>query len=197
MKKLLMIACLLVLAVTGCGQNTGGETAQPTMAATTAVEAAPTETEAGYPSPAATLYVPPTPQSYPGAETGQPTEQPFSVPTASATAGVVTGQLINVETGEPLAFQSVYLGQKIPFKTGTGYTYGLQEQSSPHTISNSEGKFAIGDVPADEYILILFTPHSISVVHMQGADDTKELDVIVQAGQVLDLGQLKAVSPIK
>ena len=117
----------------------------------------------------------------------------MTMPTPSSDSGVVTGVLVSVENGEPLAFQTIYLGHKIYLTPGPGYNYGLQEQSSPHNVTTPEGEFAIGDVPPGEYIVMIFTPFGASVVMQPNSD--RELDVVVIAGETLDLGTMEALQP--
>lgn len=157
----------------------------------------PAEGEAyPYPLPQQQLYIPPTPRSYPEPQGGSANpfaSTPFVVPDPGADTGVVTGQLLAVENGEPMAFQTVYLGMKIPLTPGPGFTYGLQEISSPHTVTTEDGMFAMGEVPPGSYLVMVFTPHSVSVVMQPDTD--QELEVLVSAGETIDLGALEAVTP--
>jgi hypothetical protein len=83
---------------------------------------------------------------------------------------------------------------KIPLTPGPGYTYGLQEKSSPHTQTNDQGQFAIENIDPGNYLVMVFTPHSVSVVMQPNSD--KELEVSVAAGDTVELGELKAVPPV-
>lgn len=162
---------------------------QPTSAAT----AQPSDPEAT-PYPAPPTYIAATPRTYPapeGVTIIPPT--PFTVPTPGSDTGVVTGILTDAETGEPLGFQTVYLGFKIYLTPGPGYTYGLQEMSSPHTLTTLEGEFAIGDVPPGEYIIMIFTPFGTSVVMQPNTD--RELEIVVEAGELVDIGTMEVVKP--
>jgi nitrous oxide reductase accessory protein NosL len=205
MRKLVLVSLLIVvLALAGC-RGAGSTTPTPTQAepAKTAEvqEAQPTQPQVqatdsqAYPYPSPQAFMTRTPRTYPEPQNNVAisTATPIVVPTAGKDTGVVTGVLINTETGEPMAYQSVYLGMRIYLTPGPGYTYALQEASSPHAITAEDGEFAIGDVPPGDYILMIFTPFGASVVMQPNTD--RELDVKVAAGQVLDVGTLEAVQP--
>ncbi len=205
MRKFVLVFSLILIAALGACRGSGTNTSAPTQLEVqqnvelqTPAETTPQVQAASpqpYPYPSPQPYQSPTPRSYPGPEDGVKifTPTPLVVPTAGADSGVVTGKLINIETGEPIAFQSVYLGTKNYLTPGPGYTYTLQEFSSPHSISDAEGRFAIGAVPPGEYILMIFTPFGATVVMQPNSD--RELEVIVEAGEVLDLGTMEALEP--
>jgi hypothetical protein len=205
MRKFVLVSLLIiVLALAGC-RGAGSPTPSPTQAEpvkTAEVQAVePTQPQVqatdsqAYPYPAPQGYVTRTPRTYPEPQNNVAisTATPIVVPTAGKDTGVVTGILINTETGEPMAFQSVYLGIRVYLTPGPGYTYALQEASSPHALTAEDGEFAIGDVPPGDYILMIFTPFGASVVMQPNTD--RELDVKVAAGQVVDVGTLEAVEP--
>lgn len=164
-------------------------------------------TETPYPSPESSAY--PYPGALPATELILPTRDasypappptptfgvPYEVPEVAADKGVVIGRLVDINTDEPLAYQKVYLGFKIPLTPGPGVNYGLQELSSPQTITDEQGRFAIGDIEPGSYIVIAFHPAAISVVLMPNSD--LELDVVVSAGQFQDLGDLAVEPPYK
>jgi hypothetical protein len=121
------------------------------------------------------------------------TPSPIIIPEPSDTTGVVTGQMLDANTGEPMRFVHVYLGKRIFLTPGPGYTYGLQEKSSPHTQTDENGLFAIGDIPPGTYLLMIFTPHSASVVMEPNTD--REKDIVITAGSTLELGEVDALPP--
>lgn len=207
-KSVLVILLILTLALGAC-RRAGADTPAPTQPVTleTAEVQAEVQVEATtvpevqssspqpYPYPSPEPFVTRTPRSYPGPQQNVSiaTATPLVVPTASADSGVVTGKLINSETGNPIAFQSVYLGVKNYLTPGPGYTYTLQENSSPHSLTNEDGEFAIANVPPGEYILMIFTPFGATVVMQPNSD--RELDLVVTAGKVLDIGTMEALEP--
>lgn len=191
-KIVLLIGLISLLVVSGCSQS-GSSTATPTLPEvppTQPPQVLPTK-DPSYPAPP--TFVHSTPRTYPAPGGEQPTATPFTVPTPGSDTAVVTGVLKNVEDGQPLSFATVYLGKKIYLTPAPGYTYGLQELSSPHTLTTQDGEFAIADVPPGQYILMIFTPFGASVVMEPNTD--RELDVTVTAGQLLDIGTMEAILP--
>lgn len=206
MRKYVIIFVILGTIVLSACRQAGDSPPTPTQAVQEEVQANTAEPQStseaqvqptsqdstSYPAPP--TYIPATPRTYPSPEGGTIiTATPFTVPTPGSDTGVVTGKLVNVENGEPMAFQTIYLGHKIYLTPGPGYTYGLQENSSPHTNTTPDGEFAIGEVPPGEYILMIFTPFGASVVMQPNSD--RELDVVIVAGKVVDLGTMDAVLP--
>lgn len=158
-------------------------------------EVEPTQTGLPYPSPTAREDPTDEPRSYPAPPTYNATPQiTYVVPQVTQDKGVVIGRLLDINTNEPLPFQSVYLGIKIPLTPGPAYNYALSEASSPSTLSDEDGRFAIGDVEPGEYILMLFHPSGVTVIMVPNSD--RELDVIVTAGEMLDLGEVKGTAPV-
>jgi len=155
----------------------------------------PDSTDDAYPYPEPALSVLPSLQSYPepSVEREDPTITPLVLPTPGPDTGVVIGQIIDIETKQPLAFGTVYLGFKTLLTPGPGYTYGINERTSPHAIMDDKGKFAIGDVPPGNYIVIVFHPRAASVVMIPNTD--KELEVKVRAGEAIDIGTVQAKNP--
>jgi len=185
------LALYLILTLAACSGSTGP--AQTTQA----IREQPLgPTDQPYPYPLPILRITPT-SPYPGpqAEPSKPVypSTPLVIPPAGENTGVVTGRLVDEQTGGPLAYQSVYLADKIPLTPGPGYTLGIQERSSPHALTNEKGQFAIGDIPPGTYVMMVWTPFNASVVIDQATG--KELEVSIVAGQILDLGDLPAISP--
>lgn len=205
MRKSVFVFLLLLTLTLGACRRAGADTPAPVQTETLGtaevqVEAPNTpEVQASspqpYPYPSPEPFVTRTPRSYPAPQedVSIATATPLVVPTASADSGVVTGKLLNIETKEPIAFQSVYLAKKNFLTPGPGYTYTLKENSSPHSLTNEEGAFAIGNVPPGDYILMIFTPFGSTVVMQPNSD--RELDLVVTAGLVLDIGVMEALEP--
>lgn len=185
MIKKIVYLLILTLIFTACSQlpqatqitNSPGaskETAYPILK--------PLEFE-GYPYPF-TVTEPPAPAYL---------QTPVQAPTPSLDKGVVTGSLRNLEDGEPLQFNTVFLGQKVYLTPAPGYTYHIFQNSSPKTVSDINGDFAFGDVPEGEYIIMVWTPFGAYVIMKDGT----ELMAKVKPGQTLELGELNAVDPMK
>jgi hypothetical protein len=190
-KKIVVMVLALAVWLSACTPD-----AQPaTYPAPTAGE----QTTDAYPRPTVELYVPPEPQTYPAPAGDVPLPTPFTIPEPGANTGVVTGRVLDVDSGGALGNLEVYLGYKNYLTpepgapAGAAYTYEIQRNSSPHIFADEQGRFALGEVPPGEYILIVFTPNSISVAFEQNSD--MELAVIVEAGKVLDLGDVPVTNP--
>lgn len=198
-----IVLALLILAGCSRGGLPSPVATQAVLPATSTLSQGPTVPEStesiaatdAYPSPTEYTYLTPTLPSYPVPRSGMDmyTPVPFFVPEPSTGTGVVVGQMIDSNTSEPMKFVYMYLGKKIYLTPGPGYTYGLQEKSSPHAQTDENGRFAIGDVPPGSYLLMIFTPHSASVVMEPNTD--REKDIVVEAGKTVDLGEVDAVPP--
>ena len=205
MKKFLFLVVILVFVLSACSSSSPTTPATiddiqvniVTSTPSSGIET-PTQPEAdqgsseAYPGPQSPpTYVPPYPMTdeTPVASS----DEPFVIPSPNAEMGVVTGILINEDTGLPLAYQSVYLGEKILITPGPGYSVGVQENSSPHSMSNSQGQFAIGDIEPGSYLLMVWTPFAASI--MVDPQTGLDFEVIVEAGVTLDLGQVRAADP--
>lgn len=200
------IIIIFVILISGCSGDkitpSGTEaSAYPNPAPITEQAASLNDSEP-YPLPTE-IYLNPTPMAYPS-----PTIDPnytstavdliistptiYTVPAAGQDTGVVTGQLFDQATNLPMAKVTVYLGTILELYP-EGYSYTIQERSSPHTYSDFEGKFAIGNVPPGEYVLMVWTPFGATVVI--DPETEKELKILIEAGQTINLGDLSAANP--
>lgn len=178
----IFLICLSILA--GCNQTE----------VTQEVQDAEVAENASYP-------VPPTPNrdnsAYPYPEPvenqAQATLPPFSPPIPSEGKGIVIGQVIDENSGEPLVYYTVVLGELIPLEPGPAYTIGVHERSSPRAFSDGEGRFGIGDVPPGTYALLIWTPFEATIV--QDPETDSDMLVEVAAGQSLDLGTIMTSAP--
>jgi len=136
---------------------------------------------------------PPQSNSYPGpSQDNAPvsTSTLVVVPTADKDTGVVTGQISFTGTDKPASLQTVYLGYKMLLTPGPDYTIGMTQQGSPHSVTDRQGSFAIGDVPPGNYLILIWSPMGASPVI--DSNTGKEMEIVVKAGEVLDIGQVQA-----
>jgi hypothetical protein len=167
--RVVIIVVLLAFLGVGCS-NTAGDT--PTTGPDTDFSASPLAT------PANTTIDSPV-------STPEPTFIPTPLPAPGDGLGSVTGRLLDRETGDTITGVAVYLGD-------IGDVIMIQQNSSPHVISDAEGYFALLDVEPKEYAIVLWTPHSSSV---PSAPDGSPYSVKVEAGEVTDMGELRVVRP--
>lgn len=186
MNKRLLISTLILLFVLNACRPT------PTTEPTVAVKTESTQS-VPYPGPGVPAQSSGTPYPMPPTETLPVENIILMIPTPGAGTGVVIGQLLNNKTKEPLKFQSIYLAVKIYLTPGPSYSIGVQEKSSPHTMSDKEGRFAIGNVPPGSYLVMVWTPWQASVVI--DPNTNTDLEITVRAGQTVDIGQLEAADP--
>jgi len=117
----------------------------------------------------------------------------YAVPSPDQNTGVVIGKIFDEATKKPLGGYTIYLASIIWMTPEPAYSYGVQENSSPHTLADEQGRFAIGNVPPGNYIVMVWTPFSASVI--MDPRTGKELDVRVEAGKILDLGDIEGIDP--
>ena len=120
-------------------------------------------------------------------------ERVTTIPTPGQATGVVIGRIVSVTTEAPLVAHAVYLGEILPLEPGPEYLVTLQVETSPHTVTDSDGTFALGDVEPGSYPLIIWTPFQSFVVPDDRGE--KEMQVVVKAGEVTDLGELRVQWP--
>lgn len=161
---------LVVLLLVGCGAPTATPTPVPT--ATPYPTYTPVPTATPYPT-----YTP-VPEMTP-----YPTYTPLP---PTPTTGQVSGVLVNLGTGQPMA--GIDLELMIAEETATGVAFHFGE-ASPHTETDSSGAFVFKDVPPGSYGLA-FSSASGPLPLM-----TDELAIIifeVTVGQVTDLDTISA-----
>ena len=179
-KIILITAIVILLLLAGCNQ------AESTPEINV-VETAP------YPAPTPNRETPTLPYPAPTEDPAKPTWTPFSPPKPSEGKGVVIGQVIDEDTGEPLVLNSMYLGEMIPMTPGPDYSIGVHERSSPRAFTGDEGRFAIGDIPPGTYVLLVWTPFRATIV--QDPETGSDMLVKVLAGQTVELGIIETKSP--
>ncbi len=122
------------------------------------------------------------------------TEIIYVVPTPGADTGVVIGTILDISTKKPLGGHTIYLGTIIYMTPAPAHSYVLQETSSPHTYADQDGHFALGNVQPGNYIVMVWTPIGTTVII-----DPKtgiELNVVVEAGKTVDLGNIEGINPL-
>jgi hypothetical protein len=125
---------------------------------------------------------------------------PTPVPTATpmklvdSTKGGVTGRFILRSTNQPISDVAIYLGEQLPINNGESYAITVQQSSSPHVPTDQNGKFSLVDIKPGTYALVLWTPKRTMVV-ADPKQATKELQVVVNPGQITNLGDVVSDMP--
>ena len=179
-KIILTITIVILLLTAGCNQ----------AESTPEIDGAETDP---YPATTPNRVAPTPPYPAPTEDAAKPTGIPFSAPMPSEGNGVVIGQVIDKDTGEPMVHFSMVLGEMIPMTPGPDYSIGVHERSSPRAYTDNEGRFAIGDVPPGTYVLLVWTPFQMTV--MQDAETGSDLQVNVFSGQTIELGIIESIPP--
>ncbi len=179
-----ILALLLLLTISACTTTTEISTqAQPTQESS--VET--TVQEESYPISTPLPVIQNT--SYPITEDNEveilPTSEPLIIPEADPASGIVYGQIYSYTTNEVLPNVKIYLAEKVPLEPGPGYTIAFQEKNSPNAQTNSRGEFLIEEVNPGNYIPIMATPFGIFPL---ANEETNEIELIVEAGQIYNLG---------
>lgn len=120
--------------------------------------------------------------------------EPKQVTLTDSSLGGVTGRFILQSTGQPTGGFAIYLGEQLPLEPGPAYAVTVQQNSSPKAVTDADGRFAFADVKPGTYALVLWTPFN-SVVVPDPNDPAKELQVVITAGQVTQIGDVVANMP--
>ena len=116
----------------------------------------------------------------------------IEIPTPSTDSGVIYGMIYSLTNEDPITFTKIYLATKIPVDPGDEYMVSIQENSSPHAQSNSNGEFVITDIEPGEYILVLVTP--ISTLPILDINN-EQIEFSIEAGELIDFNDIYAYWP--
>lgn len=111
------------------------------------------------------------------------------LPTPDPDWATVTGRLVRAETGEPLVGIVTFLERTTEEHTIPPVLYAPpNDQPSAKTTEN--GEFTLSEVPADEYVIILYSPpFALQVV--TGPDGDQPLLINTRLGEVDDIGTIR------
>ena len=142
--------------------------------------------EEGYPAPEAE-----TEPGYPAPEITRASAVMEEVPTpSSADTATVTGVLLveGEEEVHPVPEVLLYLGKTITLSDGRPGMSSLNKSTAPSTQTNLIGQFIFEDVMPGQYTLVL---DQVTSAFLLGAPEGGDLIIEVQAGKVIDLGELQ------
>jgi len=161
----------------------------PTVAASEAYPApAPvTESGAAYPGPKPTS-APVAPQT----SAGQAMTSQIVVPTPSAGLATVTGVILVDQGGgksAPLHYARVFLARRLKDDKGQpSFMVSMSKSSAPSSITDGDGRFAFGEVPPENYALIIETGQKLDLA--RNLSDGLDVGVVAEADQLLDIGEI-------
>lgn len=115
------------------------------------------------------------------------------IPKGGKESGVIVARVYSSILNDYLAGIPVYLADILPLSPGDGYLITFKEQESIHIQSDTNGYLVFDNVPPGEYGLIVFSPLKSSVISDPNGE--QELRIRVEAGQVLNLGELQVAWP--
>jgi len=117
----------------------------------------------------------------------------FEKPISSVESGAVYGKLLSI-TDKTISIDGVqiYIANIVPIEPDGGYVFTIQQNSSPQTVSNRDGRFAISGITPGEYALMLVTPIGQTTL----LNENRELIKLnIKAGDVIDIGEVYANWP--
>lgn len=193
MKKLLWIIVVSFI-IAGCG--TIDEPAPP-VELTVESPTQENATQAPYPDPNATAFVPPPTIDYvyPGpvqTEGSQEVEllAELEIPEPDGNTGIVTGQLVTAGSSSEPYIGTLYLASTLaPSDPKYPPMVAFSEDSDPMGIQDRNGNFLFVNVPPGKYALLIWTPVTNTVIENLTTGEYLYFDVT--AGEVLDLGVVK------
>lgn len=115
----------------------------------------------------------------------------LEIPIPGADTGVVTGTIISASLGTP-PVANLYLSENLTTgRTDVPPLFSFSYQSNPRGVMDANGTFHFKDVPVGTYVITLWTPPD-NAEFVRNASDEDYLWVVVEAGKVLDLGEVIA-----
>lgn len=111
-----------------------------------------------------------------------PLAKPVTTPAQDVAA--VTGVILSQENGQPLSGISVHLAQV--FRQGNEAAYILNTATSPSTVTDRAGQFAISNIPPREYVIVIGDPSARYAILTEPDGRAKVWST--QPGKILDIG---------
>jgi hypothetical protein len=164
-KLLIVLALALILTLgSGCGARTTPET-----------------TTSPLPSP--------EPQQHQQSSLPTPTPAVSTLPTPDPDAAMVTGRLVRAENSEPVVGVMAFLEQTTDDHRVPRVLYA-PPNDQPRAKTNEQGQFIISEVPADEYVVILYSPpYALQVITEPNGDQAMLINP--KPGKVTDIGTVR------
>lgn len=163
-RHILILLALLLMLGPGCAAP---DEPEPTVSSPLP-SAEPTQDEQSSPPPTAPVSV---------------------VPTPDPNSATVTGRLVRVEDGTAVVGVVAFLEQTTEDHEVPRVLYA-PPNDQPRAKTDEQGDFVISGVPADEYVVILYSPPFALQVITQ-PDGDQPLLINAQAGEVTDVGTVR------
>lgn len=113
------------------------------------------------------------------------------IPTATADTGVVHGIVQSFDTKQPLSTDAngidVYLAEILENEDGSLRFAGFDRKTAPVTAADENGQFVFTNVAPGAYAIVIKSPLS-EVIAVQASSPDQEAEVIISAGEVVDVG---------
>ena len=115
------------------------------------------------------------------------------IPKPGRDTGVIVARIFSTTLGDYLPGVVIYLGEILPLDPGSEYLITLKEQESLHQEVNEDGYIIFDKVTPGEYAFVVWSP--LRSVVVPDPDGELELRIKIEAGQVLNLGELSVQWP--
>ena len=142
------------------------------------------------------MAAPVSPLALPVSPVAPPTVPVLPTPevTISDTAGALVGQLVVVtDAGErPVSNLKFALAAVIVDDNGVPKVAGYEASTAPSTYTDEFGRFALSNLPASNYAIILDAVLTQYLLNQPGIEDSIILEV--KANEITDLGRLEYAS---
>jgi len=115
----------------------------------------------------------------------------ITVPTPSEASGIVVGKMLTESDGEPYLAPRLYLGSYIVPDEDVEDApplIGISADSDPVAMQAQDGTFVFSEINPGDYILLIWSP--MNIVPAKSADGRGEIVISVEAGDVIDLGNV-------
>jgi hypothetical protein len=117
----------------------------------------------------------------------QTTEQPQE--TLSADMGGVTGKVVSSITNQPLGETIVRLAEVVRQEGQAAFV--LDTAFSPGVVTDADGNFSLVNIPAMEYVIVVGNVEIYQGYEILQDASGQALTYTVEAGEVLDVGELR------
>ena len=127
-----------------------------------------------------------TETSTPAVPSTAPAVPSTEIAAAESGMGTVSGRVMSSTTGQPI--QNIFVRLARVIREDGDATYVLEDSSSPGAMTNSEGYYAIENVDAMEYVIVVGDVHVAYEIILEDSGKAKAWMVV--ENQILSTGDL-------